>query len=245
VRTLDAAVRTSAHVLQLGKASLLSYHLCYGIICCYRLRIAAMRALARRTTAVRRAGQRSFTDASAAPLGGGESDAKAPAAHSHSGTHHHHAHAHAGDGGVEGSFINRVKTLGANAMLGAFQATARFDATMRGLEVTRVAPGVVEARLTVHAGIANVFGTLHGGATATLVDVVGTMALLSLDVTRPGVTVELGSSYATSAAIGETVHVVGRVLKSGKRLGFTQVDITRARDGALVASGRHTKAFQA
>ena len=142
------------------------------------------------------------------------------------------------------SFIDRVKAYDANAMLGALLTTStRFDATMRGLEVTRVAPGVVEARLTVHDGVANTFGTLHGGATATLVDVVGTMALLTLDVAKPGVTVELGSSYVNAAKIGEPVLIVGRVLKAGKRLGFTEVTLTRERDGALVATGRHTKAF--
>jgi acyl-coenzyme A thioesterase 13 len=75
------------------------------------------------------------------------------------------------------------------------------------------------------------------------VDIVGTLALLAKDPTKPGVTVELNCSYVSAAKAGETVEVVGVVLKSGKKLGFTQVDIKRKSDGRLIASGRHTKAL--
>ena len=90
----------------------------------------------------------------------------------------------------------------------------------------------------------NAFGTLHGGATCTIIDVVGTLALLSLDQGRPGVSVELNTSFIAAAHANEMVRVVGSVLKVGKRLGFTQVDILGA-DGRLCATGRHTKAFSA
>ena len=86
------------------------------------------------------------------------------------------------------------------------------------------------------------YGTLHGGATCTIIDIVGTLALLSLDKTRPGVSVELNTSFVAAAQGNERVKVVGSVLKTGKRLGFTQVDIFGS-DGRLCATGRHTKAL--
>lgn len=141
------------------------------------------------------------------------------------------------------SFIERVKASGANALLGVFTATQRFDQTMSGLEVTRISSGVVHAKFMISEAVANSYGTLHGGATATLVDIMGTMALLTMDPTRAGVTVELSASYISAAKIGEEIQLVGRVLKTGKRLGFTDVVITRGSDGAIVASGRHTKAL--
>ena len=70
----------------------------------------------------------------------------------------------------------------------------------------------------------------------------GTLALLSLDQTRPGVSVELNSSFIAAAKADEKIKVVGTVLKTGKRLGFTQVDIFGS-DGRLCATGRHTKAL--
>lgn len=154
-------------------------------------------------------------------------------------------HTHAPPAHAPVSFIERTKVLGANAMLGLFNMTNRFDSSLEGLEVTRVdtAGGAVHATLRVTERVANGYGTLHGGAAATIVDVVGTMALLALDPLRPGVSVEINVSFVAAAKLGETVHVVGRTLRTGKRLGFTQVDITRASDGALIATGRHTKAL--
>lgn len=140
-------------------------------------------------------------------------------------------------------FIERVKALGSGALLGKFPVEdGRFDRVLEGMEVTRVTPGEVTAELTVGPGLQNTYGALHGGATCTLVDVVGTMALLSLDPTRAGVSVELSTTFTAAAKLGERLRVVGRVLKTGKRLGFTQVDLFRA-DGTLIATGRHTKAL--
>lgn len=96
--------------------------------------------------------------------------------------------------------------------------------------------------LTSTYGARAAYGTLHGGATCTIVDIVGTLALLSLDKTRPGVSVELNTSFVAAAQGNERIKVVGSVLKTGKRLGFTQVDIFGS-DGRLCASGRHTKAL--
>ena len=113
--------------------------------------------------------------------------------------------------------------------------------------------------------------TLHGGATATLVDVVGTLALLGRDPTRPGISVEMcvprraafararatscpfpfgahrNQSFCAAAKKGERLHIVGTVLRYGRTLGFTEVAIRGwpqgAEEGRLYAVGRHTKFF--
>jgi acyl-coenzyme A thioesterase 13 len=43
-----------------------------------------------------------------------------------------------------------------------------------------------------------------------LVDVVGTIALLTKDPTKPGVSVELNTTFVRAAKAGETVVVTGR-----------------------------------
>jgi acyl-coenzyme A thioesterase 13 len=85
-------------------------------------------------------------------------------------------------------------------------------------------------------------GTLHGGCSATLIDIVGTMCLLTHDPLRPGVSVEINSSYISSAKIGQKILIEGRVLKTGRTLGFAQVDI-KSEDGKMLVSGRHVKAL--
>lgn len=142
------------------------------------------------------------------------------------------------------SFIDRVKRLGANAMLGVFMNTGkRFDRTLDGMKVTRIGDGYVECELLVTEAVQNSYSTLHGGATCTLVDVVGTMAALTRDPMRAGVSVDINVSFASAAKAGDTVRCEGRVLKQGKRLAFTQVDIYRKSDNTLIATGRHTKAL--
>lgn len=88
------------------------------------------------------------------------------------------------------SFIDRVKVGGANALIGAFTTAGKFDSCLSGLEVTQVEPGQVRAKFVVGDNVSNFYGTLHGGAISTLVDVVGTMAILSKEPTKPGVSVD-------------------------------------------------------
>lgn len=141
-----------------------------------------------------------------------------------------------------GSFIDKAKVAGANALLGQFTSSGRFDRVLTNLTVDNIEEGRVLCSMPVDESVQNAFSTLHGGATATIVDVVGTIALLSLDPAKPGVSVDLNVSFCAAAKAGSTVTVEGTVLKAGRKLGFTQVDIRRE-DGTLVASGRHTKAF--
>jgi acyl-coenzyme A thioesterase 13 len=88
---------------------------------------------------------------------------------------------------------------------------------------TQVGEGVVTCELPVTTGLTNAYGTLHGGATATLVDIVGTMALLTQNPNAPGVSVELSTSYLSAVKEGDVVVAEGKVTKSGSKLGFTQV----------------------
>ena len=54
---------------------------------------------------------------------------------------------------------------------------------------------------------------------------------------------EINTSFLAAAKAGEEVLVTGKVLKYGKRMGFTAIEIHRKSDGQMIASGRHTKAF--
>lgn len=61
------------------------------------------------------------------------------------------------------------------------------------------------------------------GALSTLVDITSTIALMTKDVSKAGVSVELNVSFASAAKIGEEVIIEAWVLKMGRKLGFTQV----------------------
>jgi acyl-coenzyme A thioesterase 13 len=140
----------------------------------------------------------------------------------------------------------RVAAAGAQALLGAFISTGnRFDRTLEGLEVLRVERGSVLCKLVVGTPHSNSYGTLHGGCTATIVDIVGTMAALTVDPLKPGVSVDMSLQYLSAARVGETVCIEGKCLKMGGRLAFTEVKIYLGGDtsGKLCAMGSHTKAL--
>ena len=94
---------------------------------------------------------------------------------------------------------------------------------------------------------ANSFGNMHGGALATLVDVVTTAAELGrVGGRRPTVSVDLSVSYLTGAPVGSTLVVEATVDRLGRSVVFTTARVYRlGSDGdggrTLVATGSHTK----
>ena len=151
------------------------------------------------------------------------------------------------------SFLARAAAAkDASVLLGRFESVGGFDAVLEsaGLETTKIGPEGVECTLTVTPSLTNNYGTLHGGATATLIDVVGTLALLGRDPTRPGVSVDMNQTFCAAAAEGDRLAISGVCLRYGRTLGFTEVKIHSlagedGKPGRLIATGRHTKLFPA
>ena len=118
--------------------------------------------------------------------------------------------------------------------------TGGFDRALAGIELLEVKEGRARVRLPVGDGVKNLGGKMHGGAIATLIDDVGTIAIMSKDRdSRPGVSTDLNVSFF---APGEGVVIAeATVLKHGRTLSFVSVDVRRESDGVLVAQGRMTK----
>ncbi|CAD6195279.1 unnamed protein product [Caenorhabditis auriculariae] len=106
-----------------------------------------------------------------------------------------------------------------------------------------VEEGRLKVELEVREEMTNPFGTLHGGCTATLIDVFTTGALLCTERGAPGVSVDLHVSYMAAAKAGEILVLDSVVAKQGKSMAFTKADVYRKSDNVLVATGLHTKAF--
>lgn len=148
------------------------------------------------------------------------------------------------------SFISRAKQANnAEYLLGPFQSAGKFDRCLEdaGMKVTAISKERVRCELVVSDALANNYGTLHGGCISTLVDVVGTLALLGVDPSRAGVSVEMNQSFTSAATVGERVSAEGIVERYGRTLGFTQVRLAIINEdggeGRTVAIGRHTKFF--
>lgn len=62
---------------------------------------------------------------------------------------------------------------------------------MNKVNVVSASPGKVVCEMRVEEEHTNRFGTLHGGMTATLVDVISTAAIMYSDRGLPGVSVDM------------------------------------------------------
>lgn len=116
-----------------------------------------------------------------------------------------------------------------------------FDRVLSKVDVVSASPGKVVCEMRVEEEHTNRGGTLHGGLTATLVDVISTMAILHSERGAPGVSVDMNITYMNAAKMGEDVLITAQVLKEGRTLAFATVDLTSKATGKLIAQGRHTK----
>lgn len=124
-----------------------------------------------------------------------------------------------------------------------FGLSTEFDSVLKIVKLEKFDKEAVVCSLVVDKSCVNLNGSLHGGYSALLIDVVSTLAFVAHDMSKPGVSVDLNSTYLATCQIGDEVKVVAKVLKMGKTLGFSSVDISRAKDGVLICTGRHTKSF--
>ncbi|XP_051872258.1 acyl-coenzyme A thioesterase 13 isoform X1 [Pristis pectinata] len=116
-----------------------------------------------------------------------------------------------------------------------------FDRILSKMAVVSASPGKIVCEMKVEEKHVNRAGNLHGGLTATLVDVVSTAALLNTERALPGVSVDMNITYMNAAKLGEDIIITAQVLKEGRSLAFTTVDVTSKVTGKLLAQGRHTK----
>ncbi|XP_049510763.1 acyl-coenzyme A thioesterase 13 isoform X1 [Panthera uncia] len=116
-----------------------------------------------------------------------------------------------------------------------------FDRVLEKVTLVSATPGKLICEMRVEDDHANKYGTLHGGMIATLVDNISTLALVSTERGAPGVSVDMNITYMAPAKIGEDIVITAHVLKEGKTLAFTSVDVMKKATGKLVAQGRHTK----
>lgn len=117
-----------------------------------------------------------------------------------------------------------------------------FDtAALKGIyDIAAPASGRVTCKLKVSRRVQNRNGNLHGGATATLVDVVGTAALLTVSP-RPGVSLAINTNYLEAMPGDGVVLLDAKVLRVGRSVAAITVDLRDEASGRLVAQGTHVK----
>ena len=100
--------------------------------------------------------------------------------------------------------------------------------------------GKASFKMRVEEGHTNGVGTLHGGMTATLIDNLTTVVILTEPPHQPGVSVDMSISYLRPAKVGEEILINAELVKMGRSLAFTSAELLH-KDGKLIAKGSHTK----
>ncbi|XP_075234358.1 acyl-coenzyme A thioesterase 13-like [Lycorma delicatula] len=117
----------------------------------------------------------------------------------------------------------------------------RFDRVLRKIKIISAHDGKCTAEMTVEEEHTNRNGTLHGGYTATIVDMITSMALVTNKQAIAGVSVDMHISYLKSASLGDQILIEAKTNKVGRTLAFLDVVIKKKESGDLVATGSHTK----
>lgn len=110
-----------------------------------------------------------------------------------------------------------------------------------GIECVEVGDDYVVATMPVDHRTHQPMGLLHGGASAALIESIGSMgSTLLLDVTKEvPVGVEVNANHLGGMKSG-TVRAVGKIVHAGARTHVWQVDLKDEETGHMVCTGRLT-----
>ncbi|KAG0540431.1 hypothetical protein BDA96_03G408400 [Sorghum bicolor] len=82
---------------------------------------------------------------------------------------------------------------------------------------------------------------MHGGALASLVDLVGSAVFYAGGSPTTGVSLEITISYINAARANEEIEIEGTALGIGEKTGCVVVEVRKKSTGEVIAHGRHTK----
>ena len=115
---------------------------------------------------------------------------------------------------------------------------------LKDINLVSATHGSVKAHLEVKEVHINSKGTLHGSVSACITDCFGGLAVASTGLEKTGVSTDIHTTYVSAAKVGDTLEIEAKAHKVGSNLAFTSVEI-RHKEGAIVATGTHTKFIKA
>ena len=110
-----------------------------------------------------------------------------------------------------------------------------------GIECVELGEGYIVSRMPVDSRTHQPMGLLHGGASAALIESIGSMgSTLLIDLSKEApVGLEINANHVSGVRSG-FVKAVGKIVHVGKRTHLWQVDIFDEATEKLVCTGRLT-----
>ncbi|XP_052875653.1 uncharacterized protein LOC108482219 isoform X1 [Gossypium arboreum] len=97
---------------------------------------------------------------------------------------------------------------------------------LQGLIITKAEKGFIRTEFTIPSLAADVDGNWHGGAIATLMDIVGAIAIYSV-LDHPAKSVDFSISYYSTAKIEKEVEINAKVLGNKGKLIQVMIEVRR------------------
>ncbi|KAJ2550734.1 hypothetical protein EV175_003958 [Coemansia sp. RSA 1933] len=136
--------------------------------------------------------------------------------------------------GASTTFNHVLKVIDLVRQRGGFDALC-----FSQMKLLEAESGRVRGEIPVTKEYLNAIGSTHGGWLSTLVDVGGSLAVASHGFTTTGVSTDLSVSFLAGSKEGDNVIFDAQVLRLGRTLAYTRVDIFK--DSKMIATGSHTK----
>ncbi|KAH0905558.1 hypothetical protein HID58_037385 [Brassica napus] len=100
----------------------------------------------------------------------------------------------------------------------------------KGIKVDFIEHGRIVCSMKVQPHLLNAGNFLHGGATATLVDLIGSAVIHTTGLPHTGVSVEINVSYLDSAFLDEEIEIESKALRVGKAVAVASVELRKKKD---------------
>ncbi len=129
---------------------------------------------------------------------------------------------------------NQSATPENNASLAAFLAKIKGEpiASFLNINVLEVSPGYARVSMKMRPEFINFNGVVFGGIITAVADHAFSLAINSL--VMPSLSTQFNINLFAPAAVGDELIGEGRVLKSGRRAGITEMTVTN-QNGKLIA----------
>ncbi|CAJ0578914.1 unnamed protein product, partial [Mesorhabditis spiculigera] len=125
----------------------------------------------------------------------------------------------------------------------SFQKTVNFNRIAEKVIPVKATPNHLQCELVLGREHLNSKGTLHGGMTAAIVDIVTARAVGLTNRNQGMASIEISVSYLAPIQLGDTVLIQATVLKHGRNIAFTECEFRRKSDDKLCVKARHTIAL--
>ncbi|KAH6561707.1 hypothetical protein BASA50_003727 [Batrachochytrium salamandrivorans] len=127
-----------------------------------------------------------------------------------------------------------------SSLMKLLRADGFSSTTLRQMNVVKVCTEKVVCEMPVDQAHLNVMNGLHGGVTATIVDVIGSLAIAAkTGSSYTGVSTDISVQYLSGGKLGEMLRIEAECPKAGRTLAFSHVRIFTG--DKILATGSHTK----